>query len=115
LDRPRSHEQPEDSAGQAPKSKAAEAEAEAEIVKASAPEPLNAGNVSQCCRKADRRVVADGLRRPALSDVARIVDGEDQKGIQEAEAACEDHEVSSHRSACVGQVVGSRLVAKGDE
>jgi hypothetical protein len=115
LDRPRSHDRPEDLAGQAPKLRAAEAEVEAEIVEASAPEPLDAGNVSQSYRKADRRVVADGLRRPALSDVARIVDEERQEGSQEAEAACEDREVSSRRSACAGQVVGSRLLATDDE
>jgi hypothetical protein len=115
LDRPRSHERPEDSAGQAPKLKAAEAEAEAEVVKASTPGPLDAGSASQGYRRADRQVVVDDSRKTALSDVARTVDGEGQKRSQEAEAACEDREVSSHRSACVGQVVRSRLVAKDDE
>ena len=62
-DHPCSHDRPEDSAGQAPKLKAAGAgagaEAEAEVVEASAPEPLDAGNVNQGYRKADRRAVAD--------------------------------------------------------
>ena len=58
MDRPRSHDRPEDLAGQAPKLRAAEAEVEAEIVEASAPEPLDAGNVSQSYHIADRRAVA---------------------------------------------------------
>lgn len=58
-DRPRSHDRPEDSAGQVPKLKAAEAEAAAGVVEALAPEPLDAGNVSRGYRRADRRVVAD--------------------------------------------------------
>ena len=46
-DRPCSHDRPEDSAGQAPKLKAAGAGAvEAEVVEASALEPLDAGNVN---------------------------------------------------------------------
>jgi hypothetical protein len=115
LNRPRSHDRPEDLAGQVPKLKPAEVEAEAEIGEAWAAEPLNAGSVSQSYRKADRQVVADGLRRPALSDVARIVDEERQEGSQEAEAVCDDREVSSRRSACAGRVVGSRLLATDDE
>lgn len=80
LDRPCSHDRPEDSAGQAPKLKAAGAGAEAEVVEASAPEPLDAGNVSQGYRKADRRAVADYSRRATRSDVSCIVDGEGQEG-----------------------------------
>ena len=84
----RSHDQFEHSAGQAPKLKAAEAEAEAAvalaveagIVEALAPEPLDAGNVSQGYRRADRRAVADDLRRATLSDATSIVDGEAQEG-----------------------------------
>ena len=60
LGRLRSHDRSENSAVQAPKWKAAEdeAETEAEIVEASAPEPLDAGNVNQSYRRADRRAVA---------------------------------------------------------
>jgi hypothetical protein len=119
LERPRLHGRPEDLAGQEPKLKAAEAEAEAAaaagVVEALAPEPLDAGNVSRGYRRADRRAVADDSHRATLSDVTRIVDGEGQEGSQEAEAAYEGREVSLHRSACAGQVVRSRLLAKGDE
>jgi hypothetical protein len=77
--------------------KAAEAEAEAEIeavavaaaavavaveagnVEALASEPLDAGNVSQGYRRADRRAVVDDSRRATLSDVTSIVDEEAQE------------------------------------
>ena len=80
-DRPCSHDRPEDSAGQAPKLKAAGAGAvEAEVVEASALEPLDAGNVNQGYRKADRRAVANYSRKATLSDVTRTVGGQGQKG-----------------------------------
>lgn len=97
LHLPRSHDRFEHSAGQAPKLKAAEAEAEAEIeavavaaaavavaveagnVEALASEPLDAGNVSQGYRRADRRAVVDDSRRATLSDVTSIVDEEAQE------------------------------------
>lgn len=114
LECPRSHDRPENSAGQVPKLKVAEAEAAAEVVEALAPEPLDVGNVSRGYRKADRRAVADDSRTATLSDVTRIVDGEGQEGSQEAEAAYEDREVSLHRSAYAGRVVRSRLLVKDD-
>jgi len=110
---PCSHVRPEDSAGQAPKLKAAGAGTEAEVVEASAPEPLDAGNVNQGYRKADRQSVADYSRKATLSDVTRIVGG-GQEGSWEAEAACEARVVSSHRSEYAGHVVRSRLSAKDD-